>query len=149
MKDTQLVKIVNKSSHPLPSYASEAAAGLDLRAYLPEGLLYIKSLDRLLVPTGLYIELPPGYEGQVRPRSGLALKQGLTLLNSPGTIDADYRGEVRILMINLSKRTVEIRDGSRIAQLVLSAHSKIRWQEVEALDPSLRGSQGFGSTGLH
>ena len=148
MKDVQIVKIVNKSAHSLPSYASTSAAGLDLRAYLPKASLRIKPLERLLVPTGLYIELPIGYEGQIRPRSGIALKQGLTLLNSPGTIDADYRGEIRILIVNLSDSTTEIEDGSRIAQLILSTHAQIDWKEVKVLTESKRGSKGFGSTGL-
>ena len=148
MKDVQFVKIVNKSSHPLPSYASLAAAGLDLRAYLPEDSLRIAPLKRLLVPTGLYIELPIGYEGQIRPRSGLALKQGLTLLNSPGTIDADYRGEIRILIINLSDSTTKIENGDRIAQLILSTYAQINWKKVKVLTESKRGRKGFGSTGL-
>lgn len=145
----QVVKIVNKSPHPLPAYESTAAAGLDIRAYLPEEPRGLASLERALIPTGLYIELPIGYEAQIRPRSGLALRQGLTLLNSPGTIDADYRGELQILMINLSNKKVEITDGSRIAQLILSAHGRVHWKEVESLSPSQRAGGGFGSTGLH
>ena len=143
-----ILSIVNKSSHPLPSYESAAAAGLDLRAHLLDRSIWLDSLGRVLIPTGLYIELPIGYEAQIRPRSGLALKQGLTLLNSPGTIDADYRGEIKVLMVNLSEKRVEIQDGSRIAQLVLSAHERVQWKEVEALSSTHRGEKGFGSTGI-
>lgn len=144
---TTCVAIVNKSTHPLPSYASEAAAGLDLRAYLPEGAERLRPMGRVLVPTGLYIELPLGYEAQIRPRSGLALRQGLTLLNTPGTIDADYRGEIKVLVINLSTQDVEITDGMRVAQLVLAMHGRIEWKESDHLSATLRGEGGFGSTG--
>ena len=140
------IKIVNRSKHDLPKYETEASAGMDLRANL-EGPLQMKPLERILVPTGLYIELPPGYEAQVRPRSGLALKKGITVLNSPGTIDADYRGEIRVILINLSNETFEINDGDRIAQMVISSHVQAQWEPVEVLTDTQRGAGGFGHTG--
>ncbi len=145
--DEKIVDIVNTSPHPLPAYASEGAAGLDLRAHLSKPCL-LAPLQRVLIPTGLHIALPPGYEAQLRPRSGLAFQQGLTLLNSPGTIDADYRGEIKVLLVNLSDKSVHITDGTRIAQLVLATHSRITWQPVQQLTTSERASGGFGSTGL-
>ncbi len=140
------IKIVNRSQHDLPKYETEASAGMDLRANL-EKPLQMKPLERVLVPTGLYIELPVGYEAQVRPRSGLALKKGITVLNSPGTIDADYRGEIRVILINLSNETFEINDGDRIAQMVISAHVQAQWEPVEVLTETRRGAGGFGHTG--
>jgi dUTP pyrophosphatase len=140
------IKIVNASANPLPHYATEGSAGLDIRANLAEPV-ELKSLERYLVPTGLFIELPQGYEAQIRPRSGLAVKQGLTCLNTPGTIDSDYRGEIKILLINLSGENQIIRHGDRIAQMVVQKVERIAWQEVEELSETLRSDGGFGSTG--
>jgi len=141
-----LVPIVNRSPHPLPAYATEGSSGLDLRAFLPEPIT-LPSLQRVLVPTGLFIELPIGYEAQIRPRSGLALKQGLTCLNSPGTIDADYRGEIKVLLINLSDHSCILQDGDRIAQLVVQRVERIHWQPAEQLTETPRAEGGFGHTG--
>jgi dUTP pyrophosphatase len=140
------IKIINKSKHELPSYATQAAAGMDLRANL-DAPIVLKSLERTLVPTGLFMELPVGFEAQVRPRSGLAFKNGLTVLNSPGTIDADYRGEVKVILVNLSNESFTINDGERVAQLVIAKHEQAEWIEVEQLDETARGDGGFGSTG--
>ena len=142
----QNVQIINKSKHPLPAYATELSAGMDLRANLTESVT-LQPLQRCLVPTGLYIALPPGYEAQVRPRSGLALKKGITVLNSPGTIDADYRGEICVILVNLSQEPFVIEDGERIAQMVIARHEQVCWQLVEALDETERGAGGFGHTG--
>lgn len=140
------VKIINKSSHALPEYATEYSAGLDLRANIDEDIT-LKPLERNLVPTGLYIELPKGYEAQIRPRSGLALKHGITVLNSPGTIDADYRGEIRVILINLSNEPFVIKNGERICQMVVAAHAQIEWEETDSIDETERGAGGFGHTG--
>lgn len=140
------VKIVNRSRHALPAYATAGAAGMDLRAQL-EAPITLAPLGRVLVPTGLFIELPQGYEAQVRPRSGLAIKHGLTVLNSPGTIDADYRGEIKVALVNLSADPLEIQDGERIAQLVVARHEQVVWQLVEELGETERGAGGFGHTG--
>ena len=140
------VKIVNHSPYPLPAYATALSAGLDLKADLPEAIT-LKPLQRAMVPTGLYIALPPGYEAQVRPRSGLAAKHGITVLNSPGTIDADDRGEVRVILVNLSEEPFEIVPGERIAQMVVARHEQVEWEPVETLDATVRGAGGFGSTG--
>lgn len=140
------VQIVNHSPYPLPAYATALSAGLDLRAFL-EAPVTLRPLERRLVPTGLYIALPAGYEAQVRPRSGLALKHGITVLNAPGTIDADYRGEVCVILVNLSEAPFDIVPGERIAQLVVARHEQVEWEPVEALDETLRGGGGFGSTG--
>lgn len=140
------VKIVNRSRHALPAYATAGAAGMDLRAQL-EAPITLAPLGRVLVPTGLFIELPQGYEAQVRPRSGLAIKHGLTVLNSPGTIDADYRGEIKVALVNLSTEPFEIQDGERIAQLVVARHEQVAWQPVEELGETERGAGGFGHTG--
>ena len=140
------VKIINKSKHPLPSYATELSAGMDLRANLDKPVI-LKPMERKIIPTGLYIALPEGYEAQIRPRSGLAIKHGISLLNTPGTIDADYRGEIGIIMINLSTDDFEIKDGERIAQMVINKYEKIEWTPVEILDTTTRGQGGFGSTG--
>lgn len=140
------IKIINKSRHILPSYATHASAGMDLRANLDSPIV-LRSLERTLVPTGLFIELPIGYEAQIRPRSGLAFKNGLTVLNSPGTIDADYRGEVKVILVNLSKEDFTINDGERIAQMIIAKHEQAEWVEVEELQESDRGAGGFGSTG--
>ena len=140
------VKVINKSSNPLPLYATEFAAGLDVRANNFEPIV-LQPLGRAMVPTGLFLEIPAGYEVQVRPRSGLAAKKGITVLNAPGTIDADYRGEVCVILVNLSDTPFTIERGERIAQLVLAKHEVIEWEEVDALAESDRGSGGFGSTG--
>ena len=140
------VQIINKSKHPLPAYATALSAGVDLRANLSEPLT-LAPLQRCLVPTGLYIALPEGYEAQVRPRSGLALKKGITVLNSPGTIDADYRGEICIILVNLSSEPFVIEDGERVAQMVIARHEQAKWEEVEVLDETQRGAGGFGHTG--
>lgn len=140
------IKIINKSKHPLPSYATLAAAGMDLKANLDQAIV-LKSLERTLVPTGLFMEIPVGHEAQIRPRSGLAFKNGITVLNSPGTIDADYRGEVKIILVNLSKEDFIINDGERVAQMVIAKHEQAEWIEVEQLVDTDRGAGGFGSTG--
>lgn len=140
------VKIINTSPHELPAYETILSAGMDLRAHLSEPIT-LHSLERAIVPTGLYIELPEGYEAQIRPRSGLAAKKGITLLNSPGTIDADYRGEIGVIMVNLSPTPFTIENGERIAQMVISRYEQIQWEEVSALSETERGSGGFGSTG--
>jgi dUTP pyrophosphatase len=140
------VEIINKSKHDLPRYATSQSAGLDLRANLDEPLV-LAPLQRVLVPTGLFIALPAGFEAQVRPRSGLAAKHGITVLNSPGTIDADYRGEIRVILVNLSQEPFAIEDGERIAQLVIARHEQAEWVEVETLDTTERGEGGFGHTG--
>ncbi|WP_445386309.1 dUTP diphosphatase [Robiginitalea sp. IMCC44478] len=140
------VKIVNKSGNVLPQYQTSGAAGMDLRAEIAEPVT-LNSLERAVVKTGLFIELPDGYEAQIRPRSGFAAKQGVTVLNSPGTIDADYRGEIGVILVNLSKEPVIISKGDRIAQMVIARHERAEWEEVSALTDSQRGSGGFGSTG--
>lgn len=140
------VKIVNRSPYPCPAYATPLSAGVDLRANLPEPLV-LAPLQRALIPTGLYIALPAGYEAQSRPRSGLAIKHGITVLNSPGTIDADYRGELKVILVNLSDQPFEVVPGERIAQMVIARHEHVEWEEVEALDETARGTGGFGSTG--
>jgi len=141
-----IVKIVNQSNNPLPEYSTIHSAGMDLRANLIEPMV-LKPLERALVPTGLFIELPVGYEAQIRPRSGLALKKGITVLNSPGTIDADYRGEVGIILINLSNEEFLIQHGERICQMVIASHEHIGWKTVEVLEETDRGAGGFGHTG--
>jgi dUTP pyrophosphatase len=140
------VKVINKSSHTLPAYETLHAAGLDLRAMLEESVV-IKPLERKLIPTGIYMELEPGYEAQIRPRSGLAFKHGITVLNSPGTVDADYRGEVKVLLINLGQEEFIIQNGERIAQMIVARHEQITWQEVDQLGETGRGAGGYGSTG--
>ncbi len=140
------VKIVNKSKHSLPEYATALSAGMDLRANIDESIV-LKPLQRVLVPTGLYIQLPEGYEAQIRPRSGLAIKHGISVVNSPGTIDADYRGEIRVILANLSDEDFTINDGERICQMVVARHSRVEWNEVDVLDESERGAGGFGHTG--
>jgi dUTP pyrophosphatase len=146
MQPTLTVKVINQSKHSLPNYATDLAAGLDLKANITQPVV-LKSLERQLVPTGLFIELPAGYEAQIRPRSGLAFKNGITVLNSPGTIDADYRGEVKVLLVNLSPDDFTINDGERIAQMVIAKHEQIAWEQVTSLEESNRGAGGFGSTG--
>lgn len=142
------VKIINQSHHSLPGYETLASAGMDLRANLDSPVL-IKPLQRVLIPTGLFIELPMGTEAQVRPRSGLAFKHGVTVLNSPGTIDADYRGEIKVILINLSETDFEIKDGERIAQMVVAKHERVQWEQTNELMNTERGAGGFGSTGKH
>ncbi len=141
------INVINNSKHDLPRYTTEASAGMDLRANISEPIV-LKPLERTLVKTGLFIELPPGYEAQVRPRSGLAFKKGITVLNSPGTIDADYRGEIGVIIINLSSEQFIVEDGERIAQMVIAKHEKIIWENTESLADSSRGLGGFGSTGI-
>lgn len=141
-----IIKVVNKSGRELPQYATESSAGVDLRASITEPIV-LEPLHRAMVPTGLYMEIPKGYEGQVRPRSGLAAKHGVTVLNTPGTIDADYRGEIRVILVNLSDQAFEIQPGERIAQMVFAKHETAQWEEVETLEESARGAGGFGSTG--
>jgi len=145
-QDLPLVKIINHSDNPLPAYATESAAGMDLRAWLP-ATITLAPFERVLVSTGIHIQLPKGYEAQIRPRSGLALKHGITLLNSPGTIDADYTGEVKILLVNLSQEPCIIQNGERIAQIVVAPYTQIGWLPVAELDDTIRGTGGFGSTG--
>ena len=140
------IDIVNKSHHPLPSYSTLLSAGMDLRAHL-EAPATLTPHERILVPTGLYVSLPKGYEAQIRPRSGLALKKGITVLNTPGTIDADYRGEIGIIVVNLSQEDFVINDGERIAQMVIAKHETIEWELCESLDETARGAGGFGHTG--
>lgn len=141
------LNIVNKSDNALPNYETENSAGMDLRAYLPDGQIVIKPLQRVLIPTGLFMEIPVGYEGQVRPRSGLAIKNGITVLNSPGTIDADYRGEIKVILINLSDNDFVINSGDRIAQLIIAKCEQMEVVEVESLSETERGAGGFGHTG--
>jgi len=141
-----VVKIVNESGNPLPAYATEGSAGMDLCAHIHESVV-LEPQERKLIPTGLFIELPTGYEAQIRPRSGLALKQGITCLNSPGTIDADYRGEIGVILINLSNEMQVIKTGDRIAQMVIAPVTQISWEPATALTPTNRGAGGFGSTG--
>ncbi|HSU27691.1 MAG TPA: dUTP diphosphatase [Chitinophagaceae bacterium] len=140
------IKIINRSSNPLPAYATTGSSGMDLQAHLDEPVL-LDSLERTLIPTGLFIELPPGYEAQVRPRSGLALKYGITCLNSPGTIDSDYRGEIKIILINLSGEEQVIESGDRIAQMIIQRVEKASWKETEELEMTVRNTGGFGHTG--
>ena len=140
------IKIVNSSKHALPSYETYASAGMDLRADLDKPVV-LKPLERAMIPTGLFIELPVGYEAQIRPRSGLAIKKGITILNAPGTIDADYRGEIKIILANISSEDFIINDGERIAQMVITKHEQAEWIEMEELEETERGAGGFGSTG--
>ncbi|MGB4775283.1 MAG: dUTP diphosphatase [Daejeonella sp.] len=141
------IRIINKSDNSLPAYETEASAGMDLRANLAETIV-LRPMERILIPTGLFIELPVGFEAQIRPRSGLAFKHGITILNSPGTIDADYRGELKILLINFSNSDFEINHGDRIAQMIIAKHEQVNWQEAEILNETKRGAGGYGHTGL-
>ncbi len=140
------INIINKSHHPLPAYATSLSAGMDIRANLEEPVV-LKPMERKIIPTGLYIALPEGYEAQLRPRSGLAIKHGITLLNTPGTIDADYRGEIGVIMVNLSTEPFTINDGERICQMVIASYTQVSWTPVEVLDQTERGAGGFGHTG--
>ena len=142
------IRINNKSHHPLPEYGSENAAGCDLRANLTESVT-LSPLERAMIPTGLFVEIPAGFEGQVRPRSGLAAKSGITVLNSPGTIDADYRGEIKVILVNLSNIAFTVNDGERIAQLVIARHETAEWEGSSELAATERGAGGFGHTGIH
>lgn len=140
------VKIVNNSPYPLPQYATEHSAGLDLRAHIQDSIT-LKPLERIMVPTGLFIELPSGYEAQIRPRSGLAAKHGISIVNTPGTIDSDYRGEIRVILVNLSSQPFILNPGERIAQMVIARYERISWKQADQLSETERGSGGFGSTG--
>jgi len=142
------VRIINRSNNPLPKYETSGSAGMDLRAYISEPII-LGPLERALVPTGLHIELPQGYEAQIRARSGLASKRGLTMLNSPGTIDSDYRGEIKCIVVNLSNEPQTIEPGERIAQMIIARYEQVGWEEVETLEETNRSSGGFGSTGVH
>lgn len=142
------VQIINKSSHALPEYQTAGSAGMDLRAWLKEPVV-LQPLERRLIPTGLFIALPEGFEAQIRPRSGLAIKRGLSLVNTPGTVDADYRGEIMVPMINLSSEPQEIADGERIAQMIIARYEQIDWEPVETLEETVRGAGGFGHSGTH
>ena len=146
--DRVKVKVINRSHHPLPEYSTFEAAGMDVRAYLPDGSVTLKPLQRALIPTGLYIQLPQGYECQIRPRSGLALNYGITIANSPGTVDADYRGEVGIILINLGENDFTVNDGERICQMVIKQYSHVEWEPVKELDRTKREDGRFGHTGL-
>ncbi|MCK9163789.1 MAG: dUTP diphosphatase, partial [Bacteroidales bacterium] len=139
-------RIVNKSKHSIPEYATESSAGMDLRANIEESVI-LKPLERAMITTSIFIELPIGYEAQVRPRSGLAAKNGITVLNTPGTIDADYRGEIKVILVNLSNQDFEIKDGERIAQMIIAKHETIEWEETDSLSETERGEGGFGHTG--
>ena len=140
------IKVINTSDHSLPTYETIASAGMDIKAFLPESIT-LKPFERALIPTGLFIELPIGYEAQIRPRSGLAIKSGVTVLNTPGTIDADYRGEVKIILINLSQENFTVHNGDRIAQMIVAKHEQAKWEEVDTLSDTERGKGGFGHTG--
>lgn len=145
--DRLKVKIINKSGNPLPSYETPSAAGLDVRAFIKEPIV-LQPMQRVLVPTGLRVQLPEGYEMQIRPRSGMALKHGITLANSPGTVDADYRGEIGVIVINLSESPFVINDGDRICQMVITRYSHVEWEQVDEIDQTVRGDGGFGHTGV-
>lgn len=142
------VKIINRSHHPLPEYGTFEAAGMDVRAYLPDAPVTLRPMERALIPTGLHIQLPSGYECQIRPRSGLALRHGISLVNTPGTIDADYRGEIKVILINLGQEDFTVNDGERICQMVIKQYSHVTWQPVERLDTTEREDGGFGHTGV-
>lgn len=143
------IKIINGSHHPLPDYATFEAAGMDVRAYLPDGPITLKPLERALIPTGLRMQLPPGYECQIRPRSGLALKHGITIVNSPGTVDADYRGEIGVILMNTGSEDFVVNDGERICQMVIKEYVHVKWEEVKELDHTKRGDGAFGHTGTN
>src|SRR5690606_250125 len=147
-KKTMQIKVINQSKHPLPAYQTALSAGLDLRAHLEEPVVR-EPLERRLIGTGLFIELPSGYEAQIRPRSGLAYKHGISVLSSPGTIDADYRGEIKVLLVNLRNEAFAVNDGERIAQMIVAKHEQIQWLETEDLSQTERGAGGYGSTGKH
>ncbi len=142
------VKIINRSHHPLPAYETHGAAGMDVRAYLPDGPVTLKPMERALLPTGLYMQLPEGYECQIRPRSGLALKNGITIVNSPGTVDCDYRGEVKIILMNAGSEDFTVNDGERICQMVIKEYTRVTWEPVERLDRTEREDGSFGHSGV-
>ena len=142
------VKIINRSHHPLPEYSTFEAAGMDVRAYLPDGPVTLKPGQRALIPTGLYMQLPSGYECQIRPRSGLALNYGISIVNSPGTVDADYRGEIGIILINLGENDFVVNDGERVCQMVIKEYTKVEWEETDRLDSTKRENGAFGHTGI-
>lgn len=146
--DTLKVKIINKSHHPLPAYATPGSSGMDVRAFLNHPIV-LQPLERVLVPTGLYLQLPRGYECQIRPRSGMSLKHGITIANTPGTVDSDYRGEVGIIVINLSKEPFVINDGERICQMVITKYDRVEWEQVERIDETVRGDGAFGHSGVN
>jgi len=146
--ETINVRIINNSHHPLPAYETHDSAGMDIRAYLPDGPVKLRPMQRTLIPTGLRMELPQGFECQIRPRSGLALRHGITVLNTPGTIDADYRGEIKIILINLGDEDFVINDGERVCQMIINRYAHVDWILAETLDASKRGDGGFGSTGV-
>jgi dUTP pyrophosphatase len=141
------VTLINKSHHPLPAYQTAGASGMDVYAFLPSGDVALAPMQRVLIPTGLYAAIPEGFEAQIRPRSGMAIQKGITCLNTPGTIDSDYRGEIKVMLVNLSDQVQEIKDGDRIAQMIVCAYERVSWQLVDELDASTRGEGGFGSTG--
>lgn len=147
--ETIKVKIINRSHHPLPSYETPGSAGMDVRAYLPDGPVTLAPMERALIPTGLYLQLPHGYECQIRPRSGLALKKGISLVNTPGTVDADYRGEIGVILINLSNEPFIVNDGERICQMVIKSYIRTDWVQVDELDKTERGDGAFGHTGVN
>lgn len=147
--DRLKVKIINKSHHPLPDYGTFEAAGMDVRAYLPDGPVTLRPLERSLIGTGLYIQLPSGYECQIRPRSGLALRHGLSIVNTPGTVDADYRGEIKVILINLGQEDFTVNDGERICQMVIAPYSHVKWEPVKELDRTEREDGSFGHTGVN
>lgn len=147
--ETIKVKIINRSHHPLPSYATPGSAGMDVRAYLPDGPIVLKTMARALIPTGLYMQLPHGYECQIRPRSGLAIKHGISLVNTPGTVDSDYRGEIGVIMINLGSEDFTINDGERICQMVIKEYTRVDWELVSRIDETERGEGAFGHTGAN
>ena len=147
--ETIKVKIINRSHHPLPSYATPGSAGMDVRAFLPEGPVVLAPMQRALIPTGLYMQLPHGYECQIRPRSGLAIKSGISLVNTPGTVDADYRGEIKVILINLSDQPFTVNDGERICQMVIHEYTRVDWHPVEQIDQTERGEGAFGHSGIN
>lgn len=144
--ESTIVKIINRSHHQLPQYETPGAAGMDVRAYLDEPIV-IKPMERALIPTGLYMQLPQGFECQIRPRSGLALKHGITIANAPGTVDADYRGEIKVILLNLSNEPFTVNDGERVCQMVIARYERVGWEEVKRIDSTERGDGGFGHTG--
>ena len=146
--ETIKVKIINRSHHQLPEYATPGSAGMDVRAFLPEKPVVLGPLERALVPTGLYIQLPHGYECQIRPRSGLTIKHGISLVNTPGTVDSDYRGEIGVILVNLSNEPFTVNDGERICQMVITRYTRVDWERVERIDETERGKGGFGHTGV-
>ncbi len=147
--ETIKVKIINKSHHQLPAYATPGSAGMDVRAYLPDAPVVLGPMERALIPTGLYMELPHGYECQIRPRSGLAIKHGISLVNAPGTVDSDYRGEIGVILINLSDKPFTVNDGERVCQMVIAPYTRVDWENVSRIDSTERGDGGFGHTGVN